>query len=148
VVANVSVNLLEFIINGEKKSAIQIVTVMTYSNYRNRGLSASLMNKVLEEYENKSDFIYLFANQNVLEFYPKFGFKSVNEYQFSLEYSPNQSDLIGIRKLDGKNIDDLNFIYQVFIRKRACFQTFWYTKYSRTSPCFIVYMSFTMIFTT
>jgi predicted N-acetyltransferase YhbS len=50
VIANVSVNLLDFVVNGKEKKAIQIGTVMTHPDYRNRGLSASLINKVLEEY--------------------------------------------------------------------------------------------------
>ncbi len=112
VVANVSVNVLDFVIDSERKKAIQIGTVMTHPDYRNRGLSRSLMNKVLEEYENNYDFMYLFANQNVLEFYPKFGFTSVKEYQFSMEYSPSPSDLTGIHKLDGNKIEDLQFIYK------------------------------------
>ncbi|MFD2681734.1 GNAT family N-acetyltransferase [Bacillus seohaeanensis] len=112
VVANVSVNILDFVIDSERKKAIQIGTVMTHPDYRNRGLSRSLMNKVLEAYENNYDFMYLFANQNVLEFYPKFGFTSVKEYQFSMEYSPSQSDLTGIHKLDGNKMEDLQFIYK------------------------------------
>lgn len=117
VIANVSVNLLDFVINGEKKRAIQIGTVMTHPEYRNQGLSKSLMNKVLEEYENKYDFMYLFANQNVLAFYPKFGFKPVNEYQFSMEYSAGQTEENIIRKLDGNNGKDLNFIYQFALER-------------------------------
>ncbi|MFD0051944.1 GNAT family N-acetyltransferase [Actinomycetes bacterium NPDC127524] len=117
VIANVSVNLLDFIVNGEKKRAIQIGTVMTHPEYRNRGLSKSLMNKVLEEYENKYDFMYLFANQNVLDFYPKFGFKSVNEYQYSMEYAAGQTEENEIRKLDGNNVEDLNFIYKFALER-------------------------------
>lgn len=112
VVANVSVNVLDFIINGEKKRALQIGTVMTHPEYRKRGLSASLINKVLDEYENKYDFMYLFANQTVLDYYPRFGFKSVIEYQFSMEFSSNQSDFVGIRKLNGKNSEDVNIIFK------------------------------------
>ena len=111
VIANVSVNLLDFVIEGEKKRAIQIGTVMTYPAYRNRGLAASLLNKVLKEYENQYDYFYLFANQNVLGFYPKFGFTAVDEYQFSMNYSKSYTDKKGIRKLDGNNCDDLSFIY-------------------------------------
>lgn len=40
------------------------------------------MNKVLEEYENKYDYMYLFANESVLDFYHKFGFKPVEEHLF------------------------------------------------------------------
>lgn len=54
-IANVSVNLLDLIINGEAKKAIQLGTVMTHPDYRNRGLSNDLMNRVLEEYEGKCD---------------------------------------------------------------------------------------------
>lgn len=111
IVANVSVNLLDFIINGEEKSAIQIGTVMTHPEYRNRGLSAQLMNLVLEEYEQQYDFIYLFANQSVLDFYPKFGFQAVQEAQFSVTCTPTQPDTDGIRKLNSK--EDLNLIYQI-----------------------------------
>ncbi len=113
VIANVSVNLLDFVIDGKNKSAIQIGTVMTHPNYRNKGLSTSLMNTVLEEYEGNYDFIYLFANQNVLDFYPKFGFDSFNEYQFSMPYLSTHSDKTGIRKLDGNNMDDINLIYKI-----------------------------------
>lgn len=82
VIANVSVNILELIIHGEKKKAIQIGTVMTHPDYRGKGLSTRLMNKVLAEYENKYDYMYLFANESVLDFYPKFGFKPVEEHLF------------------------------------------------------------------
>lgn len=110
VIANVSVNILELIINGEKKKAIQIGTVMTHPEYRRRGLSASLMNKVLEEYENKYDFMYLFANKTVLDFYPKFGFKAVEEHLFSMDFTPSQFEHTGIRKLNVSQADDLRFI--------------------------------------
>jgi predicted N-acetyltransferase YhbS len=112
VISNVSVNLIDLIINGEKKRAIQIGTVMTHPEYRKRGLSARLMNKVLEEYEDRYDFMYLFANHSVLDFYPKFGYKSVNEYLFSMEFSTNQSEYTAIRKLHGHISEDLSFIYQ------------------------------------
>ena len=42
-----------------------------------------LMEKIIEDYENKVDGIYLFANDSVVDFYPKFGFRKSREYQFS-----------------------------------------------------------------
>ncbi|PLR80164.1 GNAT family N-acetyltransferase [Bacillus canaveralius] len=113
VAANVSVNMLDLIIDGEKRSAVQIGTVMTHPDYRNQGLSASLMNIVLEEYQDEVDFIYLFANQTVLDFYPQFGFEAMNELQYSMKFtSTSSSDCANIRKLDGTNTGDLDFIYQ------------------------------------
>ena len=74
IIANVSANALNTVIEGKKKSAIQIGTVMTHPDYRNKGFSAKLMNQVLQEYEDKCDFIYLFANETVLDYYSKFSF--------------------------------------------------------------------------
>ena len=81
VISNVSINKIEFDIEGERKTGIQIGTVMTDDKYRNRGLNKFLMEKVLHEWNDKTDFVYLFANDSVLNFYPKFNFKVVAEYQ-------------------------------------------------------------------
>lgn len=99
IVANVSVNDLDFIIEGKSYKALQIGTVMTHSEYRNKGLSASLMNHVLDVYEGKYDFIYLFANDSVLDFYPRFGFKEAEEYLYSTKVSAGQSQFV-LRKLE------------------------------------------------
>ncbi|WP_338707763.1 GNAT family N-acetyltransferase [Paenibacillus amylolyticus] len=114
VIANVSVNILELIIHGEKKKAIQIGTVMTHPDYRGKGLSTRLMNKVLEEYENKYDYMYLFANESVLDFYPKFGFEPVEEHLFSMNYTVKKSpEPANIRKLNVTNADDLRLIQKL-----------------------------------
>jgi predicted N-acetyltransferase YhbS len=99
IVANVSVNMLDFIIEGKSYKALQVGTVMTHPEYRNKGLSASLMNNVLDVYEGNYDFIYLFANDSVLDFYPRFGFEEVEEYQYSTKVSAGQSPFV-LRKLD------------------------------------------------
>jgi hypothetical protein len=85
--------------------AVQLGTVMTHPDYRNKGLSAQLMEKVLHEYEPKCEFIYLFANSSVLNFYPKFGFKRVQEYQVSIP-AQNTKMASDIRKLDISNPAD------------------------------------------
>ncbi|AGE76704.1 hypothetical protein DF16_orf05130 [Bacillus thuringiensis serovar kurstaki str. YBT-1520] len=45
------------------------------------------MNHIIKKYEKNYNFIYLFANDTVLEFYPKFGFEKVQESSFSLKVS-------------------------------------------------------------
>lgn len=113
VVSNVSVNFLSFVINSEKKTAIQIGTVMTHPDFRKRGLSAKLMNLVLAEYENQYDYMYLFANDTVLDFYPRFGFRPVEEHQFSMSFTPGPIEtLTGIRKLDINQAEDLDLVAQ------------------------------------
>lgn len=49
VVANISVNDLNFLVMGEKKRYIQLGTVMTDKAYRGLGLSRALMERVLDE---------------------------------------------------------------------------------------------------
>jgi hypothetical protein len=80
--ANVSVNIMDFVSFGDQRRYIQLGTVLTHENYRNNNLSRFLMEKVLAEWTNKCDFIYLYANKSVLEMYPKFGFDRVNEYEY------------------------------------------------------------------
>jgi GNAT superfamily N-acetyltransferase len=113
VAANVSVNLMDLVINGVKSKAIQIGTVMTHPDYRNKGLSRKLMEIVLEDFK-EADVFYLFANQSVLEYYPKFDFYSMEEVQFSMEFD---GALVAahsnIRKLDGRQKEDLAFIYSL-----------------------------------
>lgn len=87
VVANVSVSIMEFLILGTRKKFIQIGTVMTETEYRGNGLCKVIMERVLKEWEDKCDLIYLFANDSVTEFYPKFGFEKSDEYECSLDVS-------------------------------------------------------------
>ncbi|MCX2720553.1 GNAT family N-acetyltransferase [Lentiprolixibacter aurantiacus] len=87
-VSNVSISKMEFLIENEKKTAIQIGTVMTDKDYRHRGLNKYLMERVLSDWKERVDFIYLFANDTVLDFYPKFNFKRVNEYAYSKSIEP------------------------------------------------------------
>lgn len=83
VIANVSVNITDIVWNGTKKHFIQLGTVMTDEAHRNKGLIRMLMEEVEKDYGEKADGMYLFANDSVLEFYPRFGFKKVAEYQYS-----------------------------------------------------------------
>lgn len=105
VVSNVSINRLEFVIEGQTKLGIQIGTVMTDESYRNRGLNKYLLLKVLEDWKDQADFIYLFANDTVLDFYPKFGFEPLEEYQYSRPV--NSDSPPSFRKLDIDNNVDL-----------------------------------------
>ncbi len=112
IVANVSVNVMDFLILGEKKRFIQIGTVMTDEEYRGKGLSRTLMEIVIKEWEDKCDLIYLFANDSVLDFYPKFGFDLCNEYQYSIN-KIKEGKLEKIRKMNMDNHKDREFVYNM-----------------------------------
>ena len=83
VVANVSVNTTNILWNGEKKHFIQLGTVMTEEAYRNKGLIRRIMEEIEVDYKEKIDGMYLFANDEVLTFYPKFGFEKAVEFQYA-----------------------------------------------------------------
>jgi hypothetical protein len=50
------------------------------------------LEKVLGEWRRKYDLIYLFANDSVLDYYPKFGFSRVEEYQYLKEINLRLSE--------------------------------------------------------
>jgi len=83
VVSNASVNLCTFKSAEKTVCYIQIGTVMTREDYRHHGFSRFLISRIIEQYEKVYANIYLFANDTVLDFYPKFGFKRLEEYQYS-----------------------------------------------------------------
>ena len=86
VVSNVSVNRMQFDIGGVSKNYIQLGTVMTDKAYRGQGLNKKIMESIVQEYLDKVDGIYLFGNDSVLNYYPKFGFVPCEEYEYYFSY--------------------------------------------------------------
>ena len=82
VIANVSVNPMTFSENGILHHYIQVGTVMTDSAFRGQGLCRLLMEAVEKDWADRAEAIYLFANDTVLDFYPRFGFQRVQESRF------------------------------------------------------------------
>ncbi|OPH57920.1 hypothetical protein BC351_04955 [Paenibacillus ferrarius] len=118
VIANVSVSKMDLMIEGVNKKAIQIGTVMTHPDYRGKGLSGILMRHVLDMYEQDCDIFFLFANSTAIDFYPKFGFESLGESQFILNYHPIPNADIRLRKLNCSNEEDLAFIQRRVLSRR------------------------------
>lgn len=115
VIANASINKMTIVSNGKEYRAIQVGTVMTHPDYRNQGLSGALMKHIVEKYEQEYDFIYLFANESVLDFYPKFGFGKVTESRFSLKISDLEMQPVtshALRRLDTNNTEDFRMMEQ------------------------------------
>lgn len=120
VVANVSINKFNIIYNGKINKAIQLGTVMTDKNYRNKGLIRKLMDIILKEYEDY-DLIYLLANNTVLDFYPKLGFKRVIEGKYEMDAREiNELELYNdnIIKLDLEN-EEHKRIIEKLIKNRV-----------------------------
>ncbi len=83
VLACVAVNRMHFLRNGKERNYLQLGTVMTDPAFRGRGLGRQLLERVLADWRDKADGIYLFANDSVLDYYPQFGFERGTECCFS-----------------------------------------------------------------
>lgn len=105
IVANVSLNRTDMVIGGQRKRLYQLGTVMTYPEYRNRGYIRCLMAEI-EKDTAGADGVYLFANDSVLELYPKFGFRQDREFCYSRPVSqagPGRMVRIPMNKPENRN---------------------------------------------
>ena len=90
VLANVSVSPMAFRENGEQRHYIQLGTVMTSKACRNQGLIRQLMEEIQRDYEGKTEGWFLFANESVLDFYPKFGYRRSDEFEYAKNVTIDQ----------------------------------------------------------
>lgn len=109
-VSHVTVSVIDFIVLGEKKRFVQLGTVSTDEEYRKQGLNRFLLEKVVYEWKDKCNLIYLYANDRVLDYYPLFGFVPVNEYQAikKIEFQKNPHV---VRKTNIDNPNDHKLLY-------------------------------------
>ena len=73
-----SVNRTDLVFGGRRYHILQLGTVMTAPEYRGRGLNRAIMEYIEREYAD-ADGIYLFANDTVVDYYPRFGFRPGRE---------------------------------------------------------------------
>lgn len=107
-VSLLTANLIPFCWQGKPQRLLQLGTVCTLLEYRGRGLSRFLIEQVLRDWENRCGMIYLFANDSVLEFYPKFGFEPAKEFH-AVRPIP-QADGPACRRLHPENSSDFQLI--------------------------------------
>ena len=122
VLANVSVSPMLFLENGKSKCYIQLGTVMTCKSCRNQGLIRKLIQEIQKDYEGKADGWFLFANESVLDFYPKFGFRRSDEFEY-VKAVTNEEDAFAISVPMKENSDYLKLQQAM---KESCPQSsFW-----------------------
>ena len=90
VVSNVSVNRTDLVFGGKRYRILQLGTVMTAPEYRGRGLNRAIMEYIGREYADV-DGIYLFANDTVVDYYPRFGFRSGREMAYRKEVTASDT---------------------------------------------------------
>jgi GNAT superfamily N-acetyltransferase len=122
VVANVSACIMQLQLNDKAIQAIQLGAVGVLPEYRGKGLARNLMGKVLEEYK-QFPLIFLFASDDVSEFYLKCGFRRVNEGVpfINIENVLQQAEPLKITKESEhiKRLVNRNLQYSAFIDARG-----------------------------
>lgn len=99
IVANVSTSIGTMILDGQTYQSVQIGTVMTKPGYQGQGLSKKLIVAALEDIK-QVQFVYLFANASVLQFYSKFGFEKRRQATYHVQTADLTLQPIEVKKLD------------------------------------------------
>ncbi len=128
IVANVSVLVLTLLLEGQRARGIQFSAVGTLPAYRCQGLARQLIAHVLAYYEASTDLFFLFANDSVLDFYPKFGFRLVQDYEFLAEMPELYTEPVA-RALDPHNAEDWALLAHYAHHRRPISQVFSATNY-------------------
>lgn len=122
VVSNVSVNKMQFDERGVIKNYIQLGTVMTDGAHRGQGLNREIMEAILQEYAGKVDGIYLFGNDSVLDYYPKYGFVPCEEYEYYMPYEKgNDIEPYVLEKVDmedGEQVSKLDAVVKDYFQNK------------------------------
>jgi GNAT superfamily N-acetyltransferase len=84
-VASASVMCTPAIASGRQVRGAQVGAVGSVPEARGQGLMRPLLEGVLAWVEPEAELIWLYANEAVLDFYPRFGFRRVQEAEFELE---------------------------------------------------------------
>lgn len=106
-VSSVGIAVCDFKWHNNSRRYAQISTVATDPDYRGRGLIRWLMKEVIEEWKEKCDCIYLYANDSVINFYPKFGFVPAYEYRYHRPITKRAGEF---RKLDLSIRNDVDLL--------------------------------------
>ena len=121
--SNVGVSKMTVYVDGNKYQAVQLGAVGTLPEYRRQGLSRRLMDHVVKTYQADTDLIFLFANDSVMEFYPKFGFEYKMEQQFNDDSQIPVSDFAA-RKLDLTDSDDYHLLTNLIAKRQILTKRF------------------------
>ena len=138
IIANVSISKMEIILNRKRIRGIQFGTVGTIPEYRKKGLSKYLMEYVLNKYENYTDIFFLFANDTVLDFYPKFGLQRKMESIYILNSTIPKTEY-SARKLNIKNKKDFALIKEMLDKRLLLTSIFAAMNYSFISMWHLIY---------
>lgn len=83
ILASIGRTRMRLLIGGQEVTGYQLGAVSTREERRGEGLSRRLMEAVLADLDHPDQPVILFANPRVLDFYPRFGFRPVEQHLFA-----------------------------------------------------------------
>jgi len=91
IVSTIGLTRMRLVVDGVAQNGFQLGAVATLPGQRGQGLSRHLMDWVFEELASPNGPIFLFANESVLDFYPRFGFRQIPQRRWllSAEIAPD-----------------------------------------------------------
>jgi len=112
-IANASIFEMTMNINGDKKEAVGIQSVMTHPEYRGMGLMKNLFKEVLQFIDERDQPSFLMTSSP--ELYTPFGFRSIQEHYFKRPRHHQPIDKSSLRKVNvfnKKEVASLQTIWQ------------------------------------
>lgn len=97
--------------DGKLRRFAQLSTVMTEPVYRGKGLNRWLIELAIREWGDKCECVYLYANDSVVDYYPKFGFEKSAEYRYKKEINKTPGIF---RRLNLKSKEDIDLLLQKY----------------------------------
>ncbi|MCB2231151.1 GNAT family N-acetyltransferase [bacterium] len=128
IVSNVSVAKMGLLVDGAPVRGIQLGAVGTVPEYRGKGLSRMVMDYVMEQFAETVDIMFLFGNDDVVEFYPRFGFEAHHEQVFVRDSVAPKGNLRA-RRLDINDPNDWAFLCDRIARRAPLTRLFGAVEY-------------------
>lgn len=79
IVGTVGRSRMHLVIEGENRTGYQLGAVATLERHRGQGIARQLMEWVIDSLDQAGQPVILFANNRVLDFYPRFGFQRLSQ---------------------------------------------------------------------
>lgn len=105
IVANASLQRMRVVLNGRELRGWQLGAVGVLPEFRGRGLQHRIMERLMQVPE-QDDLVYLFANDTVLEFYPRFGFERAIEHLYGVDVDVVPAKGQRLRRLSLTSVED------------------------------------------
>lgn len=115
IIAHLGLLPFDFIIQGKPYRGAAMHGICTKEEFRKKGHFKRLMKEALKFTQENYDFSFLFTDKPYL--YEKYGFKTIEEYDFVYNFSSKEEEINKIRKIDLGNRHDLSLMQRLYLNR-------------------------------